>query len=156
MRHLGHRGFTAVELMVVIIVVGIAAAVTVPAVLRGARNDRLARCESRLKLLWSLDSKRRAQGLPVPAAKGRAYWAKLVEGDAKQAEWLSCPLSPQLPYRGPPTDPAVLQPNAPVGGDAPGSHGRDEGGNILLKTGEVRACRERDGLWEAAATFLVP
>jgi prepilin-type N-terminal cleavage/methylation domain-containing protein len=152
----GDSGFTAVELIVVIIVVGIAAAVTVPAFLRGARNDRLAICESRLKSLWSLESTRRAKGLPVPGAKGREYWSKLVEGDAKQAEWLSCPLSPRLPYRGPPTDPAVLQPLAPVGADAPGSHGHDEGGNILLKTGEVRACRERDDLWKAAADFLVP
>src|SRR5262245_51032899 len=84
------RGLTSIELTVVIIVVGISAAVTVPALLRGARNAVVVRCEARLKALWKLDSDRRTQGQPMPDAKGSAYWAALV-GASGDPDSLSCP-----------------------------------------------------------------
>jgi prepilin-type N-terminal cleavage/methylation domain-containing protein len=148
------RGLTAVELIVVIVVVGIGAAVTVPALLRGSRNDRLARCEANLKTLWKIDSDARAMGVTrtPPFPRGNAYWAAIAT-DPKDI--LTCPLSGAR-YRGPAADPATLLPQAPIAADAPGSHGEDEGGNVLLKMGEVRAVRESDGMWRYAGETLAP
>src|SRR5262245_65434179 len=107
------RGLTAIELTVVIIVVGISAAVTVPALLRGARNAVVVRCEARLKALWKLDSDRRTQGQPMPDAKGSAYWSALV-GPGGDADSLACPLAPgRMPYGGPRSEPAHLPRNHP-------------------------------------------
>lgn len=145
-----NRGLTAIELMVVIVVIGIAAAVTVPAILRGSRNDLLVRCESNLRALWKADADARAKGHP-PAGVGRAYWASLVP-----PERLVCPLSGHSHYRGPKGDPSQLPPHAPIGADAPGSHGAGQGGYVLFKNGEVRAVRERDPLWQDAGQLLSP
>ena len=147
------RGLTAVELIVVIVVIGIGAAVTVPALLRSGRNDLMARCESNLRGLWNADANRRAKGGAAPAARGRAYW-EAVSGDGK--DLLTCPLPGHAPYRGPATDPGSLHPLDLMGADAPGSHGPGEGGNFLLKNGDVRACRERDPVWKLAAERLAP
>src|SRR5262245_40448636 len=147
------RGLTAVELIVVIVVVGIAAAVTVPALLRSGRNDLMARCESNLRTLGKMDAERRSKGESAPAARGHAYW-EAVAGDRK--DLLTCPLPGHAPYRAPAPDPASLRPIDLMGADAPGSHGPGEGGNILLKNGEVRAYRERDPMWKLAAERLAP
>jgi prepilin-type N-terminal cleavage/methylation domain-containing protein len=147
------RGLTAIELMVVIVVIGIAAAVTVPAILRGSRNDLLVRCESNLRALGRADADARAKGHP-PQGAGRAYWASLVQPE--QAAMTVCPLSGHSHYRGPKGDFSQLPPNAPIGADAPGSHGAGQGGFVLLKSGEVRAVREGDRLWQDAAHLLGP
>ena len=147
------RGLTAVELIVVIIVVGIGAAVTVPAVLRAGRNERLAKCESNLRALWKLDADLRAKGGAPPTGRGSAYWAMLA---AKNPDLVTCPVSGHAHYRGPAVDPGSLPPGAPMAADAPGAHGADEGGNVLFKVGEIRASRERDGAWQAAAEQLSP
>ena len=149
MRFRSDRGLTAVELVVVIMVVGIGAAVTVPALFRGGRNDQLARCEANLRELWKADVTR-PKGMPFEP--GASYWGVIV----KDLDVLTCPLSNRARYRGPAADPARLRPLDPIGADAPDSHGPGEGGNVLLKTGEVRASRERDGLWKVAAEKLAP
>lgn len=143
-------GLTAVELLVVIVVLGIGAAVAIPALLRGSRNDALFKCQARLKSLWDLDAAARAKG-QAPKGKGGAYWAELAPDEERR-----CPFSSRAPYRGPDGDPAMNTPATPVGADAPGSHGADEGGNVLMKSGEIRACRERDGLWKLASERLAP
>lgn len=149
MRERRDSGLTAVELVVVIMVLGIGAAVTVPAVLRGGRNDRLARCEANLRELWKADSTR-PKGLPFEP--GASYWGAVVH----DIDELACPLSNHARYRGPASNPATLRPADPIGADALDSHGPGEGGNVLLKNGEVRASRERDGLWKLAAERLAP
>ena len=130
-------------------VVGIGAAVTVPALLRTGRNDRLARCEANLREHWKAYSNR-PKGMPFEP--GASYWGVIV----KDLDVLTCPLSKNARYRGPAADPATLPPGAPIGADAPGAHGDGEGGNVLMKTGEVRAVRERDSLWQFAAERLAP
>jgi prepilin-type N-terminal cleavage/methylation domain-containing protein len=145
-------GLTAVELIVVIVVLGIGAAITVPALLRAGRNDRLARCESNLRALWQLDADLRAKGGAFPTGRGSAYWEKIA---AENPGLATCPLS-GIRYRGPIADPGSLPPGAPMAADAPGAHGAAEGGNVLFKIGEVRAVRELDGLWKAAAEQLAP
>jgi len=155
MRKRRDRGFTAVELIVVVIVVGIAAAVTVPALLRGSRNQLHAKCESNLRALWKAESDARAKGGALPAARGSAYWAAVL-GPGADPGLLACPLSKGARYRGPAVDPAPLPPMALIGGDAPGSHGEGEGGYVLFKNGEVRACRGSDPLWKLAGERLAP
>ena len=150
--HRRNQGLTAVELIVVIVVVGIGAAVTVPALLRAGRNDRLATCESNLKALWKLEADLRAKGVALPTARGSAYWEKLA---ADNPSLTTCPLS-GLRYRGPLADPGTLQPGAPMAADAPGSHGDGEGGNLLYKNGEVRAVRELDMQWTGLVGQLGP
>ncbi|HEY3226210.1 MAG TPA: type II secretion system protein [Planctomycetota bacterium] len=149
------RGFTAVELLVVIIVLGLGLALTLPALLRGRRNDRLAKCESRLRALGEAESAFRARHGKVPTAKGSAYWAEIL-GPGADPEAMVCPLSGHDRYRGPAGDPSNLPPFAPIGGDRPGSHGAGEGGFLLVRNGEVRACLERDPDWIAAAERLAP
>jgi prepilin-type N-terminal cleavage/methylation domain-containing protein len=155
MRPRGDRGFTAVEMIVVVIVVGIAAAVTLPALLRGSRNLLHARCESNLRALWKAESDYRAKNGATPAARGSAYWAAVL-GPGADPGLLVCPLSKGARYRGPAADPTPLPPMAVIGSDAPGNHGEGEGGYILFKNGEVRACRETDALWKLAGERLVP
>jgi hypothetical protein len=142
-------GLAAVELLVVIVVLGIAAAVAVPALLRGSRNDRLFKCQAHLKALWDLDAAARAKGRP-PKGTGGAYWTSIASEEVRR-----CPFS-DSPYRGPAGDPATIASEAPLGADAPGSHGAGEGGNLLLKNGVIRACREGDGYWRLASERLAP
>ncbi len=155
MRDRRDRGFTAVELLVVIIVVGIAAAVTVPALLRGKRNDLLAKCQSNLRTLGESAFVDQTMGPPIKE-RGGGYWEAVARNTNLKTELLSCPLSPPSRYRGPATNPATLPPLAPFGADAVGSHGEGEGGNVLLKNGEVRAVREEDPHWKMAAERLTP
>lgn len=155
MRDRRDRGFTAVELIVVIIVVGIAAAVTVPALLRGKRNDLLAKCQWNLKTLGESASADSTMGPPTKE-RGGAYWETVARKAKLKPELLSCPLAPPFKYRGPVSDPATLPPLAPIGADAVGNHGEGEGGNVLLKNGEVRAVREEDPHWKMAAERLAP
>jgi hypothetical protein len=151
MRTRQDRGITSVELIILIVVLGLASAVTVPALLRGSRNAVVARCEANLKALGEAV----AASPPGAPDKGEAYWERLAASAKLNPEVLVCPLSGRR-YRGPSEDPSRLPPNGIVGGDAPGSHGPGEGGHVLLKSGEVRACRERDPLWRAAADSLSP
>lgn len=145
---------TAVELIIVIVVVGIAAAVTLPALLRGSRNDKLVICEARLRALGEADTAFRAREGKSPAGRGAAYWKESLGPDGSR---LACPLSDQhLPYRGPASDPTPFPATYPLAADQPGSHGPGEGGNVLLKSGEIRACRELDPLWRLAAERLAP
>ena len=148
-------GLTAVELVVVITVIGIAAAVTVPALLRTGRNDLLARCEANLKALREAEIAYRATGAAAPSERGGAYWERIAAAAKLKLDVLVCPLGHGR-YRGPGVDPATLPSHFPICADAPGSHGPGEGGNVLLKTGEVRAIRERDSLWQFAAERLAP
>ncbi|HTF56978.1 MAG TPA: prepilin-type N-terminal cleavage/methylation domain-containing protein [Planctomycetota bacterium] len=149
------RGFTMVELLVVIIVVGLGLALTLPALLRGQRNDRLAKCEARLRALWEAEAAYRARAGNVPTARGSAYWAEIL-GPGADPEAPVCPLSGHDRYRGPAGDPSRLPPFAPIGGDRPGSHGAGEGGFLLLRNGEVRACLEGNADWIAAVKTLAP
>ncbi len=155
MIHRRDRGFTAVELLVVIIVVGLGLALTVPALLRGSRNKRLATCESRLRALYDAETAFRARSGKGPPAKGSAYWAEIL-GPGADPEALTCPLSGRDRYRGPADDPTNLPPLAPIGGDRPGSHGAGEGGFLLLRNGEVRACLEAIPDWIGAEKLLAP
>ena len=151
MRTRSDRGVTAVELIILIVVVGLASAVTVPALLRGSRNAVVARCEANLKAL----GKAMAQSTHHSKDLGTAYWDRIA-ADAKLApDVLSCPFSGKR-YRGPSQDPSRLPAHGYVAGDAPGSHGEGEGGHVLLKSGEIRAYRERDPQWKATADALAP
>jgi prepilin-type N-terminal cleavage/methylation domain-containing protein len=146
-------GFTAVELLVVMVVVGIAAAITLPALLRSARNQELVRCENNLLALHKAEAEARAEGRLPANATGGAYWAAVAPG---HEEWLTCPLSRHARYRGPAGNPTRLPMTYPIGGDAPGAHGPGEGGYLLIKSGDIRACRERDEIWIESAKLLAP
>src|SRR5262245_51598117 len=95
------RGFSAVELLVVVVVVGIAAAITLPAMLRSARNDRLAKCEANLRMLGQCDVVARSVPGGLPTVRGSKYWEKLAADTKLVPDVLTCPLSPQSRYRGP-------------------------------------------------------
>ena len=55
---------------------------------------------------------------------------------------------------GPESRIGVLQMRAdtePIVADRPGNHGPGNGGNVLLKSGALQTCTERDPLWAQAA-----
>jgi prepilin-type N-terminal cleavage/methylation domain-containing protein len=159
-------GFTAVELLIVIIVLGLAASVAIPPILRGRRIDRIERCARNLQVLWEAqESYRKVRGRP-PEERGSAYWLALTKPPspplADGAEALVCPLAGETPrpgftsYRGPAGDAAKLGKKEMLGADLPDNHGPGEGGHILSVEGSVRAHRGHDAAWRAALERTAP
>ena len=67
---------------------------------------------------------------------------------------LNCPVkgrSPEIDYRGPARPLPQMRPDEPILADRPGNHGPGMGGNVVLKTGAMRPCAEKDPMWAAAA-----
>jgi len=67
---------------------------------------------------------------------------------------LSCPVRNvpgDLDYRGPAVSLRKLKNEDPICADRVGNHGAGKGGNVLLRTGAVHACDEKDALWLRAA-----
>ncbi|HXG62126.1 MAG TPA: hypothetical protein VNO22_12155 [Planctomycetota bacterium] len=146
------RGFTLAEALVLVLAAILLAAVFLPLRGRAARLEQVLACRDRLRTLH-----RAQEGLPPGTARGQAFWTRLAETSppriAPQA--LRCPLvedpkAPECHYLGPAGDPAALEPQGPLGCDAPENHDPQghRGGNILLKSGEVHT---DDGiLWRQA------
>ncbi|MBI4565831.1 MAG: type II secretion system protein [Planctomycetes bacterium] len=157
----GLSGFSLVELLIVIMILGLAAALVVPSAVRAARNERVRTCASNLRHLWqSMNEARQARG-QWPEARGARFWGALAEGPNAAIEpdspILRCPWSSErISYRGPRGDVDALVETDPMGADTPGDHGQGQGGTVLQKSGAVRIARETDPLWSAAAERTTP
>lgn len=161
------RGFTLVELMIVIVIIGLLASLLLPAAAWVIRQAKISACAQNLSQLW------KAQHLYVgqskhksfPTETGQAFWLKLTQTkvpivDAvREAEAFNCPLSAsagEIEYRGPSGDVNYYKPPDPVGADLEGAHGPGEGGNVLLKNGSVAHYGADEAVWREAAQSTKP
>ena len=150
----GEGGITLVEVAAAVTLAGIVIALLVPALLRGARFQRVLECEGHLRTMYGAQSKAPPPG---PQELGSAYWIRLTQTTPAllSKETLRCPLadsgdSAASHYMGPCEDPTKAGAKEPIGCDLEHNHSEDgrEGGNVLLKSGEVLT--DRSGVWFSA------
>lgn len=57
----------------------------------------------------------------------------------------------EIDYRGPAKPLREIRNDDPMCADRPGNHGPGQGGNVLLKSGDIHAAREGDAIWKRAS-----
>lgn len=153
-----------------ILVLGVLAALLLPAMARANRNARLASCANNLKQLWTMEANYMAQfggrEKLMPTATGGDFWLTLSRTnppliDAAIADIYECPFDPNATprstdYRGPSSNVNKYFDGDPVGADKVGLHGAGEGGIVLRKSGDAMNYMETDPVWAAAATKTQP
>jgi prepilin-type N-terminal cleavage/methylation domain-containing protein len=152
------KGFTLVELLVVIVIIGILAALLLPAIARAIRRSKVTQCGNNLSQLWKMEyiymSQFGGKHKAMPTDSGKAFWKALTTTqppliDMTLNDIFMCPVggaanTPNEPdYYGPATKVAVLMDGDYVGSDAPENHpaessGDPGSGNCLRKSGDVQ------------------
>lgn len=161
-------GFTLVELLVVIVIIGILSSLLIPAIIHAMFRARVAACAHNQRQLYQLgtvySSSRKGNW---PTARGEELWLSLrrmvpplIEAD--HAEVLSCPclqvqIGPdETHFRGPVPPMGKIGATDPLGADKVGNHGDGLGGNVLLRDGSVVEHELGSPKWEECAVKLSP
>ena len=162
------RGFTLVELLVVIVIIGILAGLLLPVIAQALFRAKVVSCQNNLSQLYKVATLySTAHKGQWPSDRGSALWIKLRHTNPPYLEEgyeeiLACAVrsEPLLPdgshYRGPAVPLTQIRGASPIGADVEGNHGDGLGGCVVLKDGSVQEVEADSALWTTASTQLTP
>jgi prepilin-type N-terminal cleavage/methylation domain-containing protein len=161
-------GFTLVELLVVIVIIGILASLLLPAIAAAIRAARTTACAQNLSQLYKMGHVYATNHKGKwPTETGEALWLRfqtmqppLLDVDMKEVYFCQVKGEPgdvgQTDYRGPAVNVNKAAPGDPIGADKVGNHGESYAGNVLRMAGDVQNVDLGDPLWLQAAEKLKP
>jgi prepilin-type N-terminal cleavage/methylation domain-containing protein len=165
------NGFTLVEMLVVIVIIGVLASLLLPIIGHAIRQTKVLACQNNLGQLYKLGTVYASTHKGNwPSAKGEDLWLSLRRMvppliEAEHAGILHCKVTTddgelsvdETNYRGPLVSFNKLGTVDPLGADKAGNHGEQYGGNVLYKDGRVEELPLDDVKWsEAASSKLSP
>ena len=162
------NGFTLVELLVVIVIIGILSSLLIPAIIHAMFRARVTACAHNQRQLYQLGTVYSSSHKGNwPSARGDELWLSLrrmvpplIEG--VHAEVLGCPclqteIGPdETHFRGPAVPFGKLKITDPVCADKVGNHGDAYGGNVTYKDGRVEELEASDPRWTDLTQKLSP
>jgi len=163
------RGFTLVELLVVIVIIGILAGLLLPAIAHAIFRANVTACGRNLQQLYQMGTVYAASHRGRwPTATGEELWLAFQKTDPPlisegEAEICFCPVLArereiaQTDFRGPSVPVSKLTAaNEPLGADKVGNHGERYGGNVLRRDGSILEVGLTDPLWDQCLHKLSP
>jgi prepilin-type N-terminal cleavage/methylation domain-containing protein len=162
------NGFTLVELLVVIVIIGILSSLLLPAIVHAIFTTKVTACASNQHQLYQLGTVYATSHKGNwPSHRGEDLWLSLrrmvpplIEAD--HASLLACQvkgedLGPdETDFRGPVSSMGKLGATDPLGADKVGNHGDRYGGNVLFKDGSVQCFELGSPRWDECAVKLSP